>query len=64
MQVISLPLIVARDTKGGILSGKINFGKFSAREKIIPELKNGDKNSVPLGFGGVKRKFLAYIFCR
>ncbi len=63
--LIGCALIVT--TGGEFLSGKINFGKNS-----VPKFKNGGKNSVPSGFGRVKKEirreapkeFLAYVLRR
>ncbi len=37
--------------------GKFTLGEILPGKNSVPELKNGGKNSVPSGFGRVKRKF-------
>ncbi len=42
---------------GGFCPGKLTLGKIPPGKNSVPELKNGGKNSVPSGFGRIKRKF-------
>jgi hypothetical protein len=41
----------------GFCPGKLTLGKILPGKNSVPELKNGGRNSVPSGFGRVKRKF-------
>ncbi len=50
----SIPVRVA--FRGEFCPGKLTLGKILPGKNSVPELKNGGKNSVPSGFGKVKKR--------